>query len=194
MPRIRTVPPEAATGVLADAYEQAKETMGAPTPPVVFQLSSIRPDLASLLAGTSGALFRGGALPRKEKEAIATYVSALNQCPYCVGAHTLLMQLHGASPEQVEAARAGDVAAFTDDEQIARFLPLAEKITRHAYKVTDDDIEALRTAGWDDEEILEAVWTAAFFNMVNRLADTLGIARADFDADLERARQALAGS
>lgn len=194
MPRIRTVPPEAATGVLADAYEDVKQTMGAPTPPLVFQLSSIRPDLASLLVAASGALFRGGELPRKSKEAIATYVSALNNCPYCVGAHTLLMQLHGASPDQVAAARVGDVSAFTDDEETARFLPLAEKITRHAYKVTDDDIEQLRAAGWSDHQILEAVWVVAFFNMVNRLADTLGIAGADFDAEIEAALELLAGS
>jgi uncharacterized peroxidase-related enzyme len=194
MPRIRTVPPEAATGALAEAYEAVKATMGAPTPPLVFQISSIRPDLASLLASLAGALFDGGLLPRKSKEAIATYVSALNNCPYCVGAHTLLMQLNGASPEHVEAARAGDISAFTDDEQVARFLPLAEKITRHAYKVTDDDIESLRTAGWSDEQILEAVWVASFFNMVNRLADTLGIAGADFEAEVQRALELLAGS
>lgn len=193
MPRIRTVPPEAATGVLADAYESAKATMGAPIPPLVFQISSIRPDLASLLAGVGGALFDGGRLSRKAKEAIATYVSALNNCPYCVGAHTLLMQLNGASAEQVEAARVGDVSA-TDDEEVARFLPLAEKITRHAYKVTDDDIDALRRGGWTDEQVLEAVWVAAFFNMVNRLADTLGIAGADFEAELQRAVELLAGS
>lgn len=194
MPRIRTVPPEAATGGLADTYEHVKETMGTPVPPLVFQLSSIRPDLAALLANGAAALFRSGGLPRKAKEAIATYVSALNNCPYCIGAHTLLMQLQGATAEQAEAARTGDLSAFTDDEQTARFLPLAEKITRNAYKVTDDDIEQLRTAGWSDEQILEAVWTAAFFNMVNRLADTLGLAGSDFDAELQRARELLTGS
>ena len=104
------------------------------------------------------------------------------------------MQLHGASAEQVEAARSGDVAAFTDDEATARFLPLAEKITRHAYKVTDDDIRLLRDDGWSDEKILEAVWVVVYFNLVNRLADTLGLADADFAADVERARELLAGS
>lgn len=194
MPRIRTVSPEAATGLLADAYERFAESMGSPTAPVVFQLSSIRPDIAAPLAGLYGALFGGGELSRQSKEAIATYVAALNNCPYCVGAHALFMQLHGASAEQVEAARSGDLATFTDDEETARFLPLAEKITRHAYKVTDDDIEALRDGGWSDEKILEAIWVVVYFNLINRLADTLGIAEDDFQADVDRAREALAGS
>ena len=194
MPRIRTVPPEAATGQLADAYESLKEAMGSPIAPLVMQLTSIRPDITSSLAGLYGALFRDGELPRKAKEAISTYVAALNNCPYCVGAHGLLMQLHGATPEQVDAARSGDIAAFTDDEETGRFFPLAEKITRHAYKVTDDDIQRLREHGWSDEKILEAVGVVVFFNLINRLADTLGIADDDFQAEVERAREVLAGS
>ena len=193
MPRIRTVPPEAATGQLADAYERFTGAMGSPTAPVVFQLFSIRPDIAAPVAGLYAALFDGGELSRQAKEAIATYVAALNNCPYCVGAHTLFMQLYGASPEQVEAASSGDLAAFTGDEETARFLPLAEKITRHAYKVTDDDIQLLRDEGWSDEKILEAIGVVVFFNMINRLADTLGIAEDDFQADLERARELLTG-
>lgn len=194
MPRIRTVPPEAATGQLADAYERFTKAMGSPSAPLVFQLSSIRPDIASPLAGLYGALFGDGELSREAKETIATYVAALNNCPYCVGAHTLFMQLHGASAEQVEAARGGDIAAFTGDEETARFLPLAEKITRHAYKVTDDDIQMLRNDGWSDEKILEAVGVVVFFNLINRLADTFGIGEQDFQADLDRASELLAGS
>ncbi len=194
MPRIRTVPPEDATGQLADAYERFREAMGSPTAPLVFQLSSIRPDLASALAGLYRALFGAGELSRKAKEAISTYVAALNNCPYCIGAHTLFMELHGASPEQVEAARSGDIAAFTDEEETARFLPLAEKITRHAYKVTDDDIQMLCNVGWREEKVIEDVWVVVFFNLINRLADTLGLADDDFQADLVRARELLAGS
>lgn len=192
MPRIRTVPPEAATGELAAAYERLRVTMGAPAAPLVIQLSSVRPDITSSLASLYEALYGGGELTRTAKEAIATYVAALNNCPYCVGAHSVLMQLHGASPEQAEAAQNGDIAAFTDDEDTARFLPVAEKITRHAYKVTDGDIQQLRDAGWGDEKILEAVGVVVFFNMINRLADTFGIGGDDFHAELERARELLA--
>lgn len=190
MPRIRTVPPEEATGALAEAYEEIKE-FGMPAVPTVFQLSSIRPDLADLFARLYRALFGPGELSRSAKEAITTYVSVLNQCPYCVGAHTTFMQLYGASEEQIQAARVGDISAFTDDAEVAQFLPLAEKITHHAYKVTDDDIESLRSAGWSDEKILEAVYVVGAYNLINRLADTLGLAEADFEDDLRRGREVV---
>ena len=49
------------------------------------------------------------------------------------------------------------------------------KLTQHAYKVTDDDIEALRRAGLSDDDILEGVFVACQFNAIDRLADTFGL-------------------
>lgn len=189
MPRIRTVPPEEAAPELAEAYAGLEDV---PMVPTVFQLSSIRPDLTGLFVGWYRALFLRGELSRSAKDAIATYVSALNRCAFCIHAQGTFMQLHGASPEQIQAARAGDVSAFAGDDEIGPFLPLAEKITRDAHRVTDDDIESLRGRGWSDEKILEAIYVAVFFNFVNRLADTLGIGEAEFEDDMRRAREALA--
>jgi len=190
MPRIETVPPEAATGDLAEAYERVTRAMGVPVAPTVFQLSSLRPELVSALAGLYVALFRGGELSRAAQEAIATYVSSVNRCPYCVSVHATLMHAEGASGEQVAAVRSGEVSSAGDE--VAPFLPLAEKIARHAYKVTDEDVEALRSSGWSDERILEGIWIVVFFSLVNRLADSLGIGEADFEADLQGMRRAMA--
>ncbi len=189
MPRIRTVPPEEANAELADAYAGLEDL---PIVPTVFQLSSIRPDLTGLFVGWYQALFLRGELSRSAKDAIATYVSALNRCSFCTSAQGVFMELHGASPEQVQAARAGDLSAFACDDEVGTFLPLAEKITRNAHKVTDDDIESLRGVGWSDEKILEAIYVVVFFNLVNRLADTLGIGDAEFEDDMRRGREALA--
>ena len=54
-------------------------------------------------------------------------------------------------------------------------LRLCVKVTRHAYKVTDEDVEALRNGGLSDAEILEGIYVACAFNAVDRLADTLGL-------------------
>lgn len=49
------------------------------------------------------------------------------------------------------------------------------KLSLHAYKVTDADIEALEAEGLTREEILEGVFVACAFNAIDRLADTLGL-------------------
>jgi hypothetical protein len=38
---------------------------------------------------------------------------------------------------------------------------LVEKVARHAYKVTDDDISAVRMAGFSEDQIFELVICAA---------------------------------
>ncbi|MFL5821340.1 MAG: hypothetical protein ACJ76S_11735 [Solirubrobacteraceae bacterium] len=81
MPRIQTIPPDAASGELADAYDRVHDA-GFPAVPTVFQLVSLRPDLVRNLAEAYRLMFGVGKLQRATKEGIATWVSALNQCPY----------------------------------------------------------------------------------------------------------------
>ena len=75
----------------------------------------------------------------------------------------------------MQAAEEGDVEALPVDERYKALLRLCVKLTLHAYKVTDEDIDGLRAAGLNDDEILEGVWVACQFNAVDRLADTLGL-------------------
>ena len=74
-----------------------------------------------------------------------------------------------------EALRAGDLDAAALDRPHRLLLEFVETITRHAYRVTDDQVHELRAAGWSDEQIAEAVYIAALFNMFVRLADAFGI-------------------
>ncbi len=61
------------------------------------------------------------------------------------------------------------------EERYKALLRLCVKLTTHAYKVTDEEIDGLRRAGLSEDEILEGVWVACQFNAVDRLADTFGL-------------------
>jgi len=73
----------------------------------------------------------------------------------------------------VEAAEGADIEALPVDEKYRALLRLCVKLTMHAYKVTDEDVDGLRSAGLNGHEILE--WVACQFNAVDRLADTFGL-------------------
>lgn len=75
----------------------------------------------------------------------------------------------------MEAAEGADIEALPVDEKYRALLRLCVKLTIHAYKVTDEDVDGLRSAGLNDHEILEGVWVACQFNAVDRLADTFGL-------------------
>ncbi len=51
------------------------------------------------------------------------------------------------------------------------------KLTKDATKVSRDDIQGLRNAGFDDRGILQITLIASWFNYINRVADGLGVGR-----------------
>ena len=75
----------------------------------------------------------------------------------------------------MKAAEEADIEAMPVEERYRALLRLCLKLTTHAYKVTDEDVDALRMAGLSDDEILEGVFVACQFNAVDRLADTFGL-------------------
>ena len=57
-------------------------------------------------------------------------------------------------------------------------LGYVEKLTKAPASVSQDDLAALRAAGFDDTSILQINLIASWFNYINRVADGLGIGRA----------------
>lgn len=51
------------------------------------------------------------------------------------------------------------------------------KLTKDATKIWKDDIERLRSVGFDDRGILQITLIASWFNYINRVADSLGVGR-----------------
>ena len=84
MARIRWVPESEATGDVGAAYsEWFAANPGRPEIPGILKCMSLRPDLFRGMVDLSDRIhFSDGHLTRRLKEMIATYVSALNQCPY----------------------------------------------------------------------------------------------------------------
>jgi alkylhydroperoxidase family enzyme len=48
-------------------------------------------------------------------------------------------------------------------------------ITDAAHRSTPEDVQALRNAGWTENQISEAVYIIALFAFFNRVADAFGV-------------------
>ena len=57
----------------------------------------------------------------------------------------------------------------------AAMLAYAVKLTRTPAAVSDADVEALRSEGFSDHDILDIVEVVAYYAYANRIADGLGI-------------------
>ena len=66
-------------------------------------------------------------------------------------------------------------APITTQERV--MVDYVVKLTKDATKVWKDDIERLRSVGFDDRGILQITLIASWFNYINRVADSLGVGR-----------------
>ena len=84
MARIRWVDESEATGEAREVYaEWMARNPGRTQVPEILKCLSLRPDLLRGIIEISDRVhFADGHLSRRLKEMIATYVSALNRCPY----------------------------------------------------------------------------------------------------------------
>ncbi|HYL07900.1 MAG TPA: hypothetical protein VEU76_05085 [Candidatus Udaeobacter sp.] len=74
-----------------------------------------------------------------------------------------------------QALRDGDLEATGLDRPHRLLMEFVATITQHAYRVTDEQVQGLRDAGWTEDQIAETVYETALFNLFVRLADTFGI-------------------
>jgi alkylhydroperoxidase family enzyme len=77
--------------------------------------------------------------------------------------------------EVAQALRDGDLDGAPISPAERLLLEFVGTLTRHAYRITDQQVQALRDAGWSDPQIAEAVYDGALFNLFVRLADAFDI-------------------
>ena len=80
--------------------------------------------------------------------------------------------------ELIEALET-DYTTAPISEQERVMVDYVVKLTKDATKVWKDDIERLRSVGFEDRGILQITLIAAWFNYINRVADSLGVGRGD---------------
>ena len=66
-----------------------------------------------------------------------------------------------------------DEAGLTEAERV--LMDYVKVITDAAYRSTPEDVEKLRSVGWNENQISEAVYITALFAFFNRVADAFGI-------------------
>jgi alkylhydroperoxidase family enzyme len=62
----------------------------------------------------------------------------------------------------------------------AYLLQFVEVLTVTPHRNTPDRVESLKTAGWSEEQIAEAVYITALFAFFNRVADAFGLEAPNF--------------
>jgi uncharacterized peroxidase-related enzyme len=133
-----------------------------------------RPETAKPLRELAEVLLRGpNTLTSGEREMIATFVSARNDCQFCQASHRAAAAHHldGNYP-LVDAVR-HDYQAAPISPKLKALLAIAAQVQQGGKQVTSADIERARAEGATDREIHDTVLIAAAFCMYNRYVDGL---------------------
>ena len=165
MARIQPIEKEAAGAATTDLLGMVKRKMGS-VPNIISTMANSLA-VAKAYLGFNQAL-SAGALSLRMREQIALLVGELNNCEYCLAAHTAFGKGVGLDDQEIADAR--QASARSDRERAA--LVFVRSIVQNHGSVSDIDVAQVRNAGFTDGEIIEIIANVAlniftnYFNLV----------------------------
>ena len=142
--------------------------------PDAARLVFYRPDFyGAPMKGFTHLAMRGpSAWSVGDRELMAAFVSKMNACAFCIGAHTATAAMAYQDKAKVQAVLA-DLETAPIEEPLRATLRLLGKLTRE-HDVNADDMRAVLSAGVSREQIEDALAVCFAFNTTDRLADAFG--------------------
>ena len=166
MSRFTMIEPATATGAAKELLDKTQQQLG--RVPNLYRAMANAPAALEGYLNFRGALVQGH-LSNQLREQLALLVAEVNGCEYCVAAHMFRGEKIGLSASDLAATRNAETA----DEKTAIALRFARQVIIAKGNVADDDLAAIRAAGWSDEAVGEIVAHVAlniFSNYFNHVA------------------------
>ena len=139
--------------------------------PNLFKTFAHSPAVLQYYLAGSEALGRG-VLTGAQREQIALVTAGANECDYCASAHTLM----GKGAGLAAAEMSNNLRGRSDDAKTQGALDFAKAIVSSRGRVSDDQLQAVRAAGYNDAEVVEIVANVVaniFTNYFNHIAGTV---------------------
>ena len=178
MPWIKTIAYEDADAKLKPLYDRIK----GPDNNVdnIMMMHSLRPhSMEGHMAIYKYVLHhRDNTIDKWFLETLGVWVSALNECNYCVEHHFAglkrLLRDAGKSAQIRDAIDTNNIEAAPLDNCQKIAMEYARELTRDPGGIREGIIKRLRAAGYSDGEILEINQVSAYFSYANRTVLGLG--------------------
>ena len=131
------------------------------------------------------ALLRGDSpFTVAEREMMAAYVSGVNACQYCHGAHVASAKQFGVAEELI-ADLLKDPAKAAIAPKIVPVLNYLRKLTLSPTTMTQADADAVYAAGWDERALYDAIQVCCLYNFMNRFVEGVGLVPIPEQFDME---------
>jgi uncharacterized peroxidase-related enzyme len=164
VPRLEDLPED-----MAEMIRSVQERSGF-VPNVFLTLANRPAEFRAFFAYHDALMDKSDGLSKAERELIVVATSATNNCLYCVVAHGAILRIRSKRPLLADQVAVNpDKADLTDRER--HIVEFALKMATDSASVSDGDLDALRSAGFSDDEIWDIGAITAFFALSNRMAN-----------------------
>jgi AhpD family alkylhydroperoxidase len=140
----------------------------------VSTLAGVMAESPQLLAGYNALSeqFFSSSLPADAKHIVAITASVVNECHYCVAAHSTMALRQGVEPGTVTTLRAGKPL---DDTKLEAVHTFTHAVVTNRGWVDTDQVDAFLAAGYTHRHVLDVllgVGMKTLSNYTNHIADT----------------------
>jgi AhpD family alkylhydroperoxidase len=166
MTRIASIEPENATGRARELLDFTARQLGR-TPNLYRSMAQSPTALDGYL--TFRGVLTKGVLSSHMMERIALLTAAMNDCGYCVSAHTFRGAKIGLSESELAATQKSQ----SENPKDAAALQFVDALIKRRGLISDENFSTVKSFGWNDEEIGEMVAHVAlnvFSNYFNHVA------------------------
>lgn len=168
MARIPALTLDTATGDAKGLLEAVNGQIG--MVPNIFATFAQSPKVLEGYLGFNDAL-GNGLLSAQLREQIALATAGANGCDYCASAHTAIGKGAGLATDEINR----NLSGVSTDPKTQAALSFVRRVVKDRAVIADDDVLALREAGFGDGEIVEIIANIAqnlFTNYFNHIAGT----------------------
>ncbi|HTS90245.1 MAG TPA: hypothetical protein VMG41_17265 [Gemmatimonadales bacterium] len=165
---VQPVDPTQAVGLAKTLLERLQRRIG-PIPQNVLIVANSRSALQGYLS-FFGAL-RNASIPAKVCEQVGLLMSELNGSPFDRAQHAMAARRMGLPESEIESAARGR----SSTPKAAAALTFARALVESHGQVREEDLEAIRAAGYSDGQIIELIGLVALNTFANYVANATGL-------------------
>jgi len=150
MPRLNALDPDTTTGKSKELFNAIQSKLG--MVPNMMRTIGVSPAVLNGYLSLSGALGKGK-LENKLGALIAIAVANANACVYCNAAHSFI----GEKLAHIDLNSIADARRASKDSKIQAALDFSMALVEKKGMINDEDMSAVRNAGYDDAGIAEII-------------------------------------
>ena len=158
---------------ISDIFDEIKEKAG--RVPAAYRAFAVHPHILQANWNRTKNILGKGNLPIEVKEAIATRVSKVNNCNFCLEIHKQNLEKLGMDTPTVTSIVEGKV----DDAHLNLVLNFVSTATKEPHKLTDSDFNNLKNIGYTQEDILEILTVMEMYTGYNKIIVALNLQEDD---------------